>query len=423
MDIQSELASGKVSTTSGQELRLGQELGGGYEGTVFRVKGSDLAVKIYHEDQRADREQKLRAMIANPPVDPTPHQTIVWPTDLVETTDSGRFLGYVMTYLDLDRYENALEYAYHRLTWDRSDWNDRCKVALNLARAVALTHAQGHALGDMNHQNILVKGGKITLIDCDAFDVQGPQRYFSGSTEHPRYAPPGGRGNTRQAVQHADRFGLGVHIFQLLMRGFHPFQTRGSAATPGNIKQKIEHDPFPYHQPEPGLLEPNQQAPAYDRLPVQVRSLFEACFVDGKEHPAKRPTPADWDEALGKLYDPDGTTSPQGRRRARRARSGTQAQPQSSPQAPSANQPPPTQPSASPQPQATQPSPSPGAPRQRTGTSPGQSILDSEFGRLILSFAAYLGIMFTLGLVLLQFLPLWAVVGTLLAVTVLTRAV
>jgi DNA-binding helix-hairpin-helix protein with protein kinase domain len=406
MDIASELASGTVRTRAGAELRLGEELGGGYEGMVFRVKRADQAVKIYHEDQRGDREQKLWAMIANPPVDPTPHQTIVWPTDLVESVDSGHFLGYVMTYLDLDGYENALQYAYNRLAWSQCDWNDRCKVALNLARAVALTHVQGHALGDMNHQNILVKGGKITLIDCDAFDVQGPQRYFSGSTEHPRYAPPGGRGNTQEAVQHADRFGLGVHIFQLLMRGFHPFQTRGTEATPGNIKQKITNDRFPYLQPEPGRLEPNARAPAYDRLPSQVRSLFEACFVDGKERPAKRPTPETWDETLGKLYDPDGTTGPQTQRRRRRRRSRASGG---------------TQPTN--QRKTTPPSQTPGGAAQQPGASHGHPAATSETGGLLRSFAVYLGLMFGLGLVLLQFFPLWVVVGILLVVTMAARAV
>lgn len=408
MDIASELASGKVRTAGGTELELGEELGGGYEGTVFRVKRADRAVKLYHEDQRADRERKLRAMIENPPIDPTPHQTIVWPTALVESIDSGQFLGYEMTYLDLDRYENALTYAYNRLDWEGSHWNDRCKAALNLTRAVALTHVQGHALGDMNHQNILVKGGKVTLIDCDAFDVQGPQRYYTGTTEHPRYAPPGGRGDTREAVQFADRFGLGVHIFQLLMRGFHPFQTRGAAATPGTLRQKIEEDPFPYHRPKPGQLEPNRHAPDYSRLPPSVRSLFEACFVAGKTDPAQRPTPATWDETLKTLYDPDGTTDPQASQRRRRTRRRTTRNQPTSPSKP-ANQP-------------SSPSPSPAPSRQPAGTGRGHPVVESPLGRRLLSFAGFLGFLLLLGLVLLQFLPVWAVVGVLVVVTMFARS-
>lgn len=316
MSATDELASGRVRTSSGDVLRLGKAINSGFEGTVVHVEGKPTVVKIFHEGKRRDRERKVRAMIANPPVDPTDHQTIVWPLEVVETTKSGSFVGYEMDYVDLSRYEEALDYAYGELRWSETEWDDRCKAALNMSLAVILTHKQGHALGDMNHQNILIKDGKVTLIDCDAFDVQGPTDYYPGETEHERYAPPTGRGDTRRAVQYADRFGLGVHVFQLLMQGYHPYQTRGRDATAGTLREKLRNDPFPYHQPEPGRLEPHARAPDYSALPASVRALFEQCFVEGKTRPRKRPAPEEWEATLRELYG-GGNRRARGRTRPR----------------------------------------------------------------------------------------------------------
>ena len=156
----------------------------------------------------------------------------------------------------------------------------------------------------MNHENIyFASDGLVTLLDCDAFHVSGPDgEVFHGRTEHPRYAPPEGIGESLPAVERADRFGLAVHLFQLLMAGFHPFQGAGPHSTGGSLAKQIAVHRFPYRRADRGVAPP-PAAPPYRQLPAAVRSLFERAFVVGKDDPTERPTAADWMARLRELLE------------------------------------------------------------------------------------------------------------------------
>ncbi|WP_338740525.1 hypothetical protein [Haloplanus salilacus] len=284
------------------EVTLGEQLGAGAEGSVYELPRSDEVAKVFETERRAEKADKVRAMISNPPTDPTyddgGRRTIIWPTRVVEDR-SGSFLGYTMPRVNLDEYKDAQRYAREDLQWSSSTPEKRYKTAYNLAIMVDAIHKQGHAIGDLNHQNILVDDGYVVLIDCDAFHISGENDTYGDDTYFPRYIPPEGRGDSLGAVRKADPFGLGVHIFQLLMEGFHPFQAQGSEATSGGFGDMIEGNQFPYENPEPDELEPHDHAPDYDRLPADVRDLFADCFSEtAKNQGWGRPSPDDWVDTL-----------------------------------------------------------------------------------------------------------------------------
>jgi len=291
-----------VHGPSGEE-RLGERVGTGGEGTVYRLQDTPSEVaKIFEPEKRGEKADKVRAMIDRPPIDPTyehkNRRSIIWPTAIVEDPATGEFLGYRMPYKNLEEQENVQRYARRNLQWDDSEPEVRYKTALNLAIVVDAIHQQGHAMGDMNHQNILVKDGFVSLIDCDAFHIKGTQRTYGGDVFFPRYTPPEGRGNTLTAVRRSDQFGLGIHIFQLLMEGFHPFQATGSAATGGSLDDMINGNRYPYENPCPGKLVPHDMAPEYESLPSAIRGQFSKCFVSGKTQPMVRPMPQTWIDTL-----------------------------------------------------------------------------------------------------------------------------
>src|SRR5215831_4833122 len=76
----------RVHDERGRAYELGTVLGRGGEAAIWSVKRRRrLVAKIYHTIA-ADREKKLRAMIARPPIDPPctgKHISICWPKLLV----------------------------------------------------------------------------------------------------------------------------------------------------------------------------------------------------------------------------------------------------------------------------------------------------------------------------------------------------
>lgn len=304
--------TGEPVDMGSKSVVLGDELDSGAEGAVYRVRrASDRVVKIFAEDDQQKKEPKVREMVANPPQDPTADrkdiESIIWPRDVVTKSSTGAFLGYAMSHLPVDQHKNAQRYAREDLQWDESTWEDRFKTALNIAGTVGVIHSQGHAMGDMNHQNILLKDGFVRLIDCDGFHISGETENYDGETVFGRYAPPEGRGAGFDDVQYADRFGLAIHIFQFLMEGNHPFQAVGSDAMKGKHAKLIEENPFPYKDPEPGTLVPPDRAPEYSVLPEELRELFSTCFGYGKRYPKQRPRPEQWVDVLDELTDFSGS--------------------------------------------------------------------------------------------------------------------
>jgi DNA-binding helix-hairpin-helix protein with protein kinase domain len=295
---------------SGGKITLGDELGTGAEGFVYRIDGKDNEVaKIFKEELRSKKRPKIQAMVSNPPVDPTFNQhnirSIIWPVDIIRDSVSGEFLGYKMPYKNSDNHQTITEYTMTNLGWDTSNRRDRRILSLNLAIAIYEIHRQGHAIGDLNNKNIIVENWFISLIDCDGFYIQGKNETFSGETHYPRYTPPEGRGDSIREVQYSDRFGLGVHIFQLLMEGFHPFHAQGEATVAGSCEDWIREHPFPYKNPKPGQIEPHEQTPDYGTLHPTIKKRFTECFVYGKNNPEKRPTARDWAKTLYELENDD----------------------------------------------------------------------------------------------------------------------
>ena len=70
------------TTDLGRQIILEAELGKGGEGCVWRIQGSpEIVAKIYHHHKRTvAQEAKLRAMLAEPPMQKGPggHITIAW---------------------------------------------------------------------------------------------------------------------------------------------------------------------------------------------------------------------------------------------------------------------------------------------------------------------------------------------------------
>lgn len=287
--------------TSKRVVALGPLLGSGGEGSVFEVLGQpDLAVKLY--GQFTNRQTaKLKAMIGRCPASATtdPAVRLAWPASLVySSTNSADVVGFAM--LRTSATETLFEY-WSRIAY-AEPWTEASvlQVVRNVARGVATIHAStGVVCGDVNGVNVLVDGaGNVTLVDLDSCQVAVGSDVFCCDVGRREYLAPELQGkNLRGLVRSVahDNFALAVLIFQVLMRGYHPFSAQfvgvGTRLAQG---ERIQRGLWPYRVGGAGEYRPPRSAPPFAGLPQEVRRLFYECFELGHVEPARRPSAEEW---------------------------------------------------------------------------------------------------------------------------------
>lgn len=287
-------------------LNLSVSLGRGGEACIYAVPSDgNLVAKVYHKPTVA-HAHKLRAMLINPPENPTAslgHISIAWPQDVILTSDgSDRIVGFLMPrirgmrpiidfYNPRTRREHCPSFNYQYLL----------RTARNLAAAFASLHASGYCIGDVNESNILVSDtALVTLVDTDSFQVSDPDSnvVYRCPVGKPEFTPPELQNkifaqHDRQVTH--DLFGLAVLIFQLLMEGTHPFSgIFQGVGEPPAYEARISAGHFTYSRQRRVPYLPTPIAPAWEILHPSLQELFVRCFEDGHHNPQLRPSARQW---------------------------------------------------------------------------------------------------------------------------------
>ncbi len=294
-------------TASGKTVTLDKLLGGGGEGDVWTVQGRLEVAKLYHPQVlKPEYEQKLKAMVANPPVDEMRvkgHVSIAWPTELLYR--AGKFAGFLMPMVEKSP---SIFTVYNPVKRKKNcpgfNWKYLLHTALNLSKAVEAIHIKNYVIGDLNESNILVKpSALVSIIDTDSFQVRDTNgQVYRCKVGKEDFTPPELQGvalDKLDRLPEHDYFSLGVLIFRLLMEGFYPFS--------GVLKQEIQTNEaaqfyclkkgaFPYVSN--AIVSPPPLAPKFDSLPREVRNLFLRCFVAGNKNLKARPSPSEWVQVL-----------------------------------------------------------------------------------------------------------------------------
>jgi DNA-binding helix-hairpin-helix protein with protein kinase domain/Tfp pilus assembly protein PilF len=287
-----------LHTAAGQTISLGKEIGDGGEGIVFAVEGSShLAAKLYREDKRASRADKVAAMTAA-----GWHATARNVAFPIETLfdQNGRFIGFTMRRVGGHQPIHNLYSPTSRKTAFPNTNNFRflLRTAANIARSLANVHHTGCVVGDINHSGILIAhDATATWIDCDSFQVSVGGRLFHCAVGTPEFTPPELQDKPFdriiRTVDH-DAFGLAVIIFNLLFMGRHPFAGRFLSAGDMPPEKAIAEFRFAYSartgathmMPPPGV-------PLLTDIPPDMRDAFETAFGPAGAW-AGRPKAADW---------------------------------------------------------------------------------------------------------------------------------
>ena len=187
--------------------------------------------------------------------------------------------------------------------WDRLQVT---KVALNLVNAVQMLARHRVLVNDFNPDNFLIdKQGKVTLIDCDSFQIPGAgdkQNIFLTRTFTPEYTAPEllfkpELFNCERTPEQV-RFSLAVVVYMILMSGLHPYAQCGGSDPIENLKSgKCPLDKTS------GVRLPVGWYKSVSWLPESLKEYFVKMFVDGYKDPMKRPLIGDLKIELEKFIE------------------------------------------------------------------------------------------------------------------------
>lgn len=290
--------------SNGKSVSLGKQIASSGEGEVWETNQSGILAKIYH-NPTPERIEKLKVMLANPPIDPMAsqnHVSIAFPQDLLKN-QHGAYVGFLMPAI---RQSRELTSVYNPSLRKRKapgfNWYYLHATALNTAWIIQAIHDKGYVLGDIKPQNILVSDrALVAVIDTDSFQVRDSHtgkvyRCTVGSEGFTPVELLGKDFSTTDQTEIHDRFRLAVLIHYLLF-GYHPFsgQWVGSGESPEQTE--LIRKGF-WYSGQNSLIRPSQNTIPLDIVHPEIKQCFLKCFNDGHTSPHLRPTAEDWHNAL-----------------------------------------------------------------------------------------------------------------------------
>ena len=269
-----------------------------------------------------------------------------WPTDIVEvggkigvvapTYEGKYFFTYGSKnndYLKIKGREkegkwfaSARNRSKHLDPRELGELRTNLRMVLELSRAVRKLHAVGLAHSDLSYKNVLVdpSTGSACMIDIDGLvvpgifppDVVGTPDFIAPevvSTQHLSSRDP----QRKLPSALTDRHALAVLIYMYLLYR-HPLRggkhhdndaMRDEELMMGAKALFIEHPTDRTNQVKRSQLK-DDELPWGDpalmpmtTLGPHLTQLFNKAFIDGLHEPTKRPSPAEWEEALVRTLD------------------------------------------------------------------------------------------------------------------------
>ncbi len=187
---------------------------------MFEVEGRpELVAKVYHSSLSAIRQSKLAYMASS--VDQSILNYAAWPQE-----DSSRKAKRRNQWLpdgkgcESRTDSQTVQPGSPQAGLSQGRLGLPVYVARNTAAAFSTLHAQGHVIGDVNQGNVVVGAdSKVTLIDCDSFQIRASNTLHLCEVGVPHFTPPELQGTSSfastQRTENHDNFGLGrVHTIE-----------------------------------------------------------------------------------------------------------------------------------------------------------------------------------------------------------------
>lgn len=291
-----------------QQIHLGAFIASGGEGSIYRTALPDTAAKLYSlRHLTKERQQKLMHMVAVQPNLPG----LCWPQAMLYNQRQ-QWVGFLMPLAD--GYELATTIFtpgrgnrnLTELGWDRLHVT---RIAENIAKLFAQMHEHSILMGDINPRNFMVtRDCRVYFVDCDSYQFG----QFTCPVFSPLFLPPELHTQLRNSTsgseilmrtEYTERYSLAVLLFQTLMLGKAPYESRNSNNE--DIVDAILSGTFPYpfksnrEDGEERRTSSNILAPVgvwrniWSHMTHLVKERFYECFTGGT-----RCSAADWVNTL-----------------------------------------------------------------------------------------------------------------------------
>ncbi len=214
-----EFKSGqKLKTVSGGEITVLEKIGGGGQGTVYRVsyRGKELALKWYTPHSLEDPD-KFYKNLENNIAKGSPTESFLWPMELTERAYNS--FGYLMR-LCPPEYK-----GFHLFLLAKERYSGIEAVinaALQISSGFRALHNAGFSYQDINDGNFFINPRTGDVLICDNDNVAAYGKSF-GIAGKSRYMAPEIVMGKAKPSEHTDRFSLAVMLYRMLFMD-HPLE-------------------------------------------------------------------------------------------------------------------------------------------------------------------------------------------------------
>ena len=274
----------RVFTRGGSEIVLGELVGQGGEGKVFRCREKGTmsqkhVVKIFHTGMLDILRLKKLRMMEQADIC---FEGICWPEKMVFTSD-GRPAGYLMsTGNGKDAYTVFSGPGKVKTLFPSWTRKDLVRLCIQILQRYQYLHIYGILVGDMRLKNLYVGlDGVPGIMDIDSAQIRG----IPCPVGFEDFTPPELIGRSfRNSLRtfRNESYSVAVLIFEIFFFGLHPYDQIDGAETLAEDMKKLN---FPY--PGPGEFD-YSRIPwgGYDEIwknmPVQLQTFFCRVFRDGE---------------------------------------------------------------------------------------------------------------------------------------------
>jgi DNA-binding helix-hairpin-helix protein with protein kinase domain len=298
-----------VSTElSGLSCRIGDFLGGGTQGEVYRADlgGKEVALKWYFPAYlRLDPD--LRARLERSVKSGPPDDRFLWPLELAHVEGVEAF-GYVMP-LREQRFHGIVDLMRRRVN---PSFRALATAGFQLAQSYWQLHSAGLCYRDINFNNVFFDpdSGEVRICDNDNVDINGQPGAISGTPSF--MAPEIVRGEAAPS-RATDLHSLAVLLFYMYIV-HHPMHGRleyniHALDLPARRRLYGEKPVFIFdphdstNRPVPDCDDHQNPLAYWPIYPRFLQNLFIEAFTVGLHDPNKRVGETMWMPALVRLRD------------------------------------------------------------------------------------------------------------------------